>query len=113
MFKTVKISSSTSCSSTSSGEFTSSLVAFFASGEVLDSSEEERSLLFRSKIFFNSSSIYHPGKKRICGGRIKDTSYAIATQADVFRFRQIKRLGIANDEGQTDVVTVKCNHLAS
>ena len=48
--------------STSSGEFTSSLLAFFASGEVLDSSEEERSLLFLSKIFFNSSSIYHPGK---------------------------------------------------
>ena len=29
---------------------------------MLDSSEEERSLLFLSKIFFTSSSIYHPGK---------------------------------------------------
>ena len=56
MFKTLKISWA-SCSSTSSGKSMSPLFGFFASGEVLDSPEEECSLLFFSKIFFNRFSM--------------------------------------------------------
>ena len=72
MFKAVKISSSASCSATS-GKLKSPLFDFFASSEVLDSPEEERSLLFFSRILFNKVSINDPRKNREYGGRLKDT----------------------------------------
>ena len=58
----VKISSSASSSLTSE-KLKSPLLNFFASGEVLDSPEEEHSFLFFSRILFNKFSINYPCKK--------------------------------------------------